>query len=99
MSIFSTVKSRLDTERLRVFGDDITYTPVVGDPQVVRMTRTRPAQMDPVEVGRYVIRWAPLSSFAVAPAKGAQMSIDGATYKVFELRYDEYGGVFLIANR
>lgn len=80
---------------LAAFGQPVSYQHGTGDPfaviGIVDKRTDEQRQPDTVYARLFVV----LSSFKVAPDHGDEVTIDGATYTVFEVLNDSAGGCWL----
>jgi hypothetical protein len=95
MSVFSDlVADNLDPVMLAEFGDEVTYTPRVGDSYTVTVVL---ASGEAVQQSRHVYQtaWAPITSFVAEPVKGDSIIFEGVTYRVGDIEKHHLGGRIL----
>ena len=93
---FSNSANRLHDSRLRVFGRDVTYTPQVGAPSVVRGILQTGVQPEAVAPGVYALLFAKKSSFSPLPEPGDEVTVDDSIYKIVRKEADGVGGLHLL---
>jgi len=95
MSGWSAQAGLANAAVLAAFGQPVSYQQGAGDPFVVTGVpdRRTDEQRSPDTV--YLRLFVRLADFAVAPARGDQATVDGATYTVFDLQTDTGGGCWL----
>ena len=93
---FSNSVSRMHDSRLRVFGRDVTYTPQVGAPSVVRGILQTGVQPEAVAPGVYALLFATASSFSPAPELGDEVTVNESVYKIVKKEDDGVGGLRML---
>jgi len=93
---FSSSVSRMHDSRLRVFGRDVTYTPQVGAPSVVRGILQTGVQPEAVAHGVYALLFAKKSSFPSGPEAGDEITVDNSIYKIVRKEDDGVGGLRML---
>jgi len=93
---FSDSASRMHDSRLRVFGRDVTYTPQVGAPSVVRGILQTGVQPEAVAPGVYALLFVKKSSFSPAPEPGDEITVDDSIYKIVRKEDDGVGGLRML---
>ena len=93
---FSDSVSRMHDSRLRVFGRDVTYTPQVGAPSVVRGVLQTGVQPEAVAPGVYALLFAKKSSFSPLPETGDEITVDDSIYKIVKKEDDGVSGMHLL---
>ena len=93
---FSSSVSRMHDSRLRVFGRDVTYTPQVGAPSVVRGILQTGVQPEAVAPGVYALLFAKKSSFPSGPEAGDEITLDNSIYKIVKKEDDGVGGLRML---
>ena len=93
---FSDSASRMHDSRLRVFGRDVTYTPQLGAPFVVRGILQTGVQPEAVAPGVYALLFVKQSSFSPAPEPGDEITVDDSIYKIVRKEDDGVGGLRLL---
>ena len=94
--LFSSSVSRMHDSRLRVFGRDVTFTPQVGAPSVVRGDLQTGVQPEAVAPGVYVLLFVKKSSFAPLPEAGDEFTVDDSIYKIVKKEDDGVGGLRML---
>ena len=93
---FSSSVSRMHDSRLRVFGRDVTYTPQVGAPSVVRGILQTGVQPEAVAPGVYALLFAKKSSLSPLPEPGDEITVDDSIYKIVKKEDDGLGGLRML---
>ena len=93
---FSSSVSRMHDSRLRVFGRDVTYTPQVGAPSVVRGILQTGVQPEAVAPGVYALLFAKKSSLSPLPEPGDEITVDDSIYKIVRKEDDGVGGLRML---
>jgi len=93
---FSDSASRMHDSRLRVFGRDVTYTPQVGAPSVVRGILQTGVQPEAVAPGVYALLFVKKSSLSPLPEPGDEITVDDSIYKIVRKEDDGVGGLRLL---
>ena len=93
---FTDSAQLLHDSRLRVFGRDVTYTPQLGAPSVVRGILQTGVQPEAVAPGVYALLFVKKSSFSPAPEAGDEITVDNSIYKVVRKEDDGVGGLRML---
>ena len=93
---FSSSVSRMNDSRLRVFGRDVTFTPQVGAPSVVRGILQTGVQPEAVAPGVYALLFAKKSSLSPLPEPGDEITVDDSIYKIVRKEDDGVGGLRML---
>ena len=93
---FSNSVSRMHDSRLRVFGRDVTFTPQVGAPSVVRWILQTGVQPEAVAPGVYALLFAKKSSLSPLPEPGDEITVDDSIYKIVKKEDDGVGGLRML---
>ena len=93
---FNDSASRMNASRLRVFGRDVTYTPQVGAPSVVRGILRTGVQPEAVAPGVYALLFVKKSSLSPLPEPGDEITVDNSIYKVVRKEDDGVGGLRML---
>jgi hypothetical protein len=93
---FDDAASRMHDSRLRVFGSDVTFTPQVGAPFVLRGILQTGVQPEAVAPGVYALLFAKKSSFPSGPEAGDEITLDDSIYKVVRKEDDGVGGLRML---
>jgi hypothetical protein len=92
---FADPVSRMDEACLRVFGRDVTYLPETGGAAVVRAVFQPAREAEDASPGVYAVLFVRLADLPAAPARGDEVEIDAARYKVFDIEADAEGAAVL----
>ena len=95
MSAWSAQTGLANAAILAVFGQAVSYQQGAGDPFVVTGVPDKRTEEQRNPDSPYLRLFVQLSDFAVAPARGDQVTVDGADYTVFDLQADSSGGCWL----
>ena len=93
---FSTSASKMHDSRLRVFGRDVTFTPQVGAPSVVRVILQTGVQPEAVAPGVYALLFVKKSSLSPLPEPGDEITVDDSIYKIVKKEDDGVGGLRML---
>ena len=93
---FSDSVSRMHDSRLRVFGRDVTFTPQVGAPSVIRGILQTGVQPEAVAPGVYALLFVKASSFSPLPEPGNEITVDSSIYKIVKKEDDGVGGLRML---
>jgi hypothetical protein len=85
----------LNAACLGVFGRQVLYRPVGGNPIVVTGILETGVRLEENAPGIYALLFLRATDLSSPPERGDEVEIDGATYKVFEVEADAGGGVKL----
>ena len=94
--VFLDSVSRMHDSRLRVFGRDVTYTPQVGGPSVVRGILRTGVQPEAVAPCVYSLLFPQKSSLSPLPEPGGEITVDDSIYKIVKKEDDGEGGLHLL---
>ena len=94
--VFLDSVSRMHDSRLRVFGRDVTYTPQLGAPSVVRGILQTGVQPEAVAPGVYALLFVKKSSFPSGPEAGHEITVDNSIYKIVRKEDDGVGGLRML---
>ena len=93
---FSNSVSRMHDSRLRVFGRDVTYSPQVGAPSVIRGILQTGVQPEAVAPGVYALLFVKKSSLSPLPEPGDEITVDNSIYKIVKKEDDGVGGLRML---
>jgi hypothetical protein len=85
----------MDTACINAFGRDIVFLPQAGGSIAGRGVFQRTSQPEGSAPGVYAVLFMRPDLLGASPARGDQVSVDGAVYKVFEIDADTEGAVVL----
>jgi hypothetical protein len=95
---FADSVGRADEACLRAFGRQITYTPAAGDPFTVTGIVDSGARPENAAPGVYALLFVPAAAFPDPPARGDEVTVGGAVYKVVDLQADAEGGLRMVLH-
>lgn len=87
--------SSLNAQCIEAFGQTATYQPAASDPFTITTIVERATEEQRIENAVYARLFVNLADFASAPAAGDEVTIGGATFKVFQVLSDPTGGAWL----
>ncbi len=87
--------SSLNRQCISTFGQTVTCQPAAGEPFQVAAIVERSTDEQRRADGVYARLFVNLADFAEPPAAGDEVTVDAATYKVFQVMTDPAGGVWL----
>jgi len=102
MAAFDSIAGGLAAACLSTFGEKVTYqpNPPLGTAFTLTAARRTPREREPAAEGSYIVLFVRLSDFpAGLPAKGDQVTVKGATYKVYAIDNDGHGGAELTLRK
>ena len=91
----TTPFSALNMTCVKTFGSPITYQPAAGAPFAVNGILQKDSDEERHQDGVYARLFINLSDFAAQPEQGDEVTVDGKTYKVFEVLSDPTRGAWL----
>ncbi len=92
---FADSVSRVDEACLRVFGREVLYLPEAGGQALVRAVFQPALEAEDSSPGVYAVLFVRLADLPALPARGDEVEIGGARYKVFDIEADAEGGAVL----
>ena len=95
MADFSSLLDGLNGAALTAFGREVTYSPQTGAPKAIRAIFQPSHEAEENSPGVYGVLFIRLTDLTRPPERGDEASIDGASYKVFDIEADASGGVVL----
>jgi hypothetical protein len=95
MADFASLLNALNSAALTAFGREVTYSPQVGMPSAIRAIFQPSHEPEENSPGIYGVLFIRMGDLAQQPARGDEVSIDGALYKVFDVEADASGGAVL----
>jgi hypothetical protein len=87
--------SALNSACLKTFGTSATYRPATAAPFAVNGILQRDSDEERHQDGVYARLFINLADFAAQPEQGDEVTVDGKTYKVFEVLSDPTRGAWL----
>ena len=99
MNPWDNLMRSLNDRVLSEFGQQVTYTSGTGTPGTVTGILETGASEEDSTPGTYAVLFVKTSSFEQAPARGDEVTVGGATYKVVDLDADSAGGIRLTLHR
>lgn len=87
--------SALNSACLKNFGSPVTYQPAAAAPFAVNGILQRDSDEERHQDGVYARLFINLADFAAQPEQGDEVTVDGKTYKVFEVLSDPTRGAWL----
>ena len=95
---FADSVGRLDEACLRAFGRQVTYTPAAGEPFTVTGIVDSGARPENAAPGVYALLFVRAAAFTQPPARGDEVTVGGAVYKVVDLEADAEGGLRMVLH-
>lgn len=95
MADFASLLNTLNSAALTAFGREVTYSPQMGRPTVIRAIFQPSHEAEENSPGVYGVLFIRLADFSLPPARGDEVTIDAATYKVFDIEADTSSGAVL----
>jgi hypothetical protein len=92
---FTDAIGRMDEACLRAFGRDVTYLPQSGGQTTVRAIFEATREAEENAPGVYAVMFLRAAELSTPPQRGDEVSVDGVTYKVFDIEADHGGGLVL----
>ena len=80
---------------IKTFGSPVTYQPAASTPFAVNGVLQKDTDEERHQDGVYARLFINLSDFATPPVQGDEATVDGKTYKVFEVLSDPTLGAWL----
>ena len=96
---FAESVSRMDEACLRVFGREVTYLPEAGGAAAIRAVFQAAREAEDASPGVYALLFIRLADLPAAPARGDEVEIEGARYKVFDIEADSEGAAVLTLRK
>ena len=87
--------SALNAACLKTFGTSVSYQQGAGAPFALTGILQKDSDEERHQDGVYARLFINLSDFAAPPEQGDEVSVDGKTYKVFEVLSDPTRGAWL----
>jgi hypothetical protein len=91
----STPFAALNKTCVKAFGSPVTYQPAASAPFAVNGILQKDTDEERHQDGVYARLFINLSDFAAPPEQADEVTVDGKTYKVFEVLSDPTRGAWL----
>jgi hypothetical protein len=95
---WEAASSRLNAACLGAFGRQVTYTPQAGSSFALTGILDRGARPENAAPGTYALLFVSAAAFALPPARGDEVTVDGSIYKLVDLEADAEGGLGLVLH-
>jgi len=92
---FTDSVGRMDDACLRAFGRDVTFLPQAGGQATVRAVFEAAREAEDSAPGVYAVMFIRAAALSTPPQRGDEVTVDGVTYKVFDVEADHGGGLVL----
>jgi len=92
---FTDAIGRMDEACLRAFGRDVTFLPQAGGQAIVRAIFEATREAEDNAPGVYAVMFIRVAALSTPPQRGDEVTVDGVTYKVFDVEADHGGGLVL----
>ena len=89
----------LDAAVVQTFGREVLYLPEAGGAATVRAVFQPAREAEDASPGVYAVLFVRLADLPAAPARGDEVEIEGARYKVFDIEADSEGAAVLRLRR
>ena len=98
MADWASLVNGLNEQVLAAFGRQVIYTPQAGSSFTLTGIVDQAARAEDAAPGTYALLFVPAAAFPDPPARGDEVSLDGARYKVVDLAADAEGGLRLVLH-
>lgn len=95
MSDWPSLTSALNTTVLGAFGREVVYTPQAGGSITIRAVFESTRQGEDNAPGVYAVLFVRTGDLPQPPERGDEATVDGRTYKVFDIEADTTGAAVL----
>ena len=95
MADWGSLTNALNTTVLGAFGRDVVYTPQAGDSITIRGIFESTHEPEETAPGVYAVLFVRAGDLSQPPERGDEVTVDGVTYKVFDIEADTTGAVVL----
>ena len=95
MSDWGSLTDALNITVLGAFGREVVYMPQAGDPLTVRAIFESTREAEENAPGVYAVLFVRAGDLPQPPERGDEVTVDGVTYKVFDIEADTTGAVVL----
>jgi len=95
---WASAADKLTAVCLAAFGRTVTYTPQAGSSFALTGILDSGARPENAAPGVYALLFVRAAAFVEPPARGDEVTVDGAIYKVVDLEADAEGGLRLVLH-
>lgn len=95
MADWTSLLSGLNTSVLGAFGREVEYLPSTGTVLTIWAVVETAKETEDTIPGVYALLFARLGDLPRPPERGDEVTIDGLSYKLFDIEADGGGGVLL----
>ena len=95
MAAWVSLTDALNTTVLGAFGREVVFTPQAGGSLPVRAIFEATRETEENAPGVYAVLFVRTGDFPQPPERGDEVTVDGTTYKVFDIEADTTGAVVL----
>jgi hypothetical protein len=95
MATWQNLTNALNTSVLGAFGREVVYTPEAGDPVTIRAIFESTREAEGNAPGVYAVLFVRSGDLPQPPERGDAVTVDLATYKIFDIEADTTGAVVL----
>ena len=95
MSGWQAAVKDLDAAVVQTFGREVLYLPEAGGAAAIRAVFQPAREAEDASPGVYAVLFVRLADLPAAPARGDEVEIGGARYKVFDIEADPEGAAVL----
>jgi hypothetical protein len=95
MADWALLAEKLNEQVVASFGREVTYTPQAGAPFAVTGILDPGVRQEDAAPGPYALLFVRAADFAEPPARGDEVTVNNAVYKVVDLEADAEGGIRL----
>jgi len=95
MSAWAPLMTELNEQVLSTFGQQVTYSPQIGDPFTITGILETGARQEDAAPGVYALLFVRAAAFAQPPSRGDEVTVGNSVYKVVDLEADAAGGLIL----
>lgn len=95
MADWTSLLSGLNTSVLGAFGREVEYLPSTGEAIAIQAIVETARETEDSTPGVYALLFLRLRDLPRPPERGDEVTIDGLSYKVFDIEADGGGGVLL----
>jgi hypothetical protein len=95
VSDWGSLTNALNISVLGAFGREVVYMPQAGDTVTVRAIFESTRETEENAPGVYAVLFVRAGDLPQPPERGDEVTVDGVTYKVFDIEADTTGAVVL----
>lgn len=95
MSDWASLTNALNTTVVGAFGREVVYTPRAGDAITIRAIFQSTREPEENAPGVYAVLFVRAGDLPQTPERGDEVTVDGRTYKVFDIEADTTGAAVL----